>query len=88
MLAWQTKKYDTTLTNSKREAWRLVVPVLTDILGELSIRQADDQAAQYMTHATSMQCAIVLYYMLKAHTFMAELLERGFKKQPSMGFCL
>jgi hypothetical protein len=78
------KEYDTNLANSKKEAWKLVVNVLTDIFSELAIRRSDGQAAQGMGDEPSMQCAIILYSSLKAHKFMAELLERGFEKHAVM----
>jgi hypothetical protein len=79
------KEYDTTLGNTKKEAWRLVLNVLTDIcFVESSIRRSDDLAAQAMNDTPSLQCEIVLYSAAKAHKFMAELLERGFEKHPVM----
>ena len=77
------KEYDATILESKKEAWHLIIKVLTDIFAELNIRRADGQAAQGETSSIS-QCATVLYSALKAHKFMAELLERGFEKHPVM----
>jgi hypothetical protein len=77
------KEYDATLLESKKEAWNLIVKVLTDIFSELNIRLADGQAAQGEISPIS-QCATVLCSALKAHKFMAELLERGFEKHPVM----
>jgi hypothetical protein len=68
------------LANSKKEAWSLVVNVLTDIFGEMSIGRSDGQAAQGMGNNTVMQCAVTFHSSLKPHEFMAELLERGFEK--------
>lgn len=53
--------------------------MLPNIFGELNIRRADGQSAQGDNSPLG-QCAIVLYSALKAHKFMAELLEREFEK--------
>jgi hypothetical protein len=78
------KEYDLTLTNIKKEAWNLVTSVMVDMFGEVNIRRSDGQAAEGLSHSPSLQCALILYSSLKAHKFMAELLERGFEKHPVM----
>jgi hypothetical protein len=60
------KEYDTTLTNLRGEAWKLVVNVLTDNFGELAIRHSNGQASQGMGDEPSMQCAILLYSSLRS----------------------
>jgi hypothetical protein len=78
------KEYDLTLTNIKKEAWNLVTSVMVDMFGEVNIRRSDGQAAEGLKDSPSLQCALILYSSLKAHKFMAELLERGFEKHPVM----
>jgi hypothetical protein len=80
------KEYGMMLSNSRREMWRLVMNVLTDIFGELAIRRSNGQAgaAQGMGDETSMQCAILLYSSLKVQKFMAELLKQGFEMHAVM----
>jgi hypothetical protein len=57
---------------------------LTDIFQELALRRADGQAASEMSDDPTMQSALVLYSSLKAHKFMAELIERRFERHPVM----
>jgi hypothetical protein len=80
----ERKEYDATLASVREEAWRLVVDVLTDIFQELALRRADGQAAGEMSDDPTLQSAIVLYSTLKAHKFMAELIERRFERHPVM----
>jgi hypothetical protein len=78
------KEYDTTLASLKKEAWKLVINVITDIFAELASRRADGQAAVNMSDTPTLQCAVLIYSALKALKFMAELLERGFEKHAVM----
>jgi hypothetical protein len=80
----ERKEYDATFSSVKEEAWRLVLNVLTGIFQELALRQADGQAASEMSDDPSLQSALVLYSALKAHKFMAELIERRFERHPVM----
>lgn len=80
----ERKEYDSTLASVREEAWRLVINVLTDIFQELALRRAEGQAASDMSDDPPMQSAIVLYSSLKAHKFMAELIERRFERHPVM----
>jgi hypothetical protein len=80
----ERKEYDATLASVREEAWRLVINVLTDIFQELALPRADGQAAGEMSDDPALQSAIVLYSTLKAHKFMAELIERRFERHPVM----
>jgi hypothetical protein len=80
----ERKEYDATFASVKEEAWRLVLNVLTDIFQELALRRADGQVASEMPDDPSMQSALVLYSALKAHKYMAELIERRFECHPVM----
>jgi hypothetical protein len=80
----ERKEHDSTIASVREEAWRLVLNVLTDIFQELALRRADGQAASDMSDDPPMQSAIVLYSALKAHKFMAELIERRFERHPVM----
>jgi hypothetical protein len=77
-------EHDSTLASVKEEAWKLVLNVLNNIFQELALRQAGGQAASKMSDDPAMQSAIVLYSTLKAHKFMAELVERKFERHPVM----
>jgi hypothetical protein len=78
------KECQVTLASVWEEVWRLVLNVLTDIFQELALRRADGQAASKMSDDPSMQSAIALCSALKAHKFMAELIERRFERHPVM----
>ena len=80
----ERREYDATLASVKEEAWKLVLNVLNDIFQELALRRAGGQAASEMHDDPAMQSAIVLYSTLKAHKFMAELVERKFERHPVM----
>jgi hypothetical protein len=80
----ERRECDSTLASVKEEAWKLVLNVLNDIFQELALRRAGGQAASEMSDDPAMQSAIVLYSTLKAHKFMAELVERKFERHPVM----
>jgi siroheme synthase len=62
-----------------------VLNVLIDIFQELAfLSRADGQTASEMSADTAMQTAIILYSALKAHKFMAELIERRLERHPVM----
>jgi hypothetical protein len=80
----ERKEYDSIVTSVQKEAWQLVLNVLTDIFQELALKRADGQAASDMNDDPALQSAIVLYSSLKAHKFMDELVERSFERHPVM----
>jgi hypothetical protein len=80
----ERREHDSTLASVKEEAWKLVLNVLNDIFQELALRRAGGQAASEMSDNPAMQSAIVLCSTLKAHKFMAELVERKFERHPVM----
>jgi hypothetical protein len=80
----ERRERDSTSASVKEETWNLVLNVLNDIFQELALRQAGGQAASEMSDNPAMQSAIVLCSTLKAHKFMAELVERKFERHPVM----
>jgi len=53
---------------------------LDDLLQEMSIRRADGKSVQDKGTTPREQTALVIYASLRAHKFMKELKQRGFKK--------
>jgi hypothetical protein len=80
----ERKEYDSIVASVQKEAWQLVLNVMTDIFQELALKRADGQAASDMNDDPALQSAIVLYSSLKAHKFMDELVERSFERHPVM----
>jgi len=81
--AAERKIIETSLKESREEAWNLIVKILDDLFQELAQRRAPGQPAQETTDKRT-QAGCVLYGTLCAHKFMDELVQRSFERHPCM----
>jgi hypothetical protein len=80
----EQKEYEATLLDTKTEAWNLILAFIGDVFHELSMQRADGVAAKSMEEGSPAQFSTALFASLRAVKYCKELMEKEFKKHPTM----
>jgi hypothetical protein len=80
----EQKEYEATLLDTETEAWNLILAFIGDVFHELSMQRADGVAAESMEEGSPAQFSTALFASLRAVKYCKELMEKEFKKHPTM----